>query len=265
MRRATALFVVVGVVAATVGLPTHARAEGFWVSLAAGVAGGSTPSDYSEFWFDSPHAPPVVVTQMTGVTGSVQGTTAGGTTFFSGAGTPVMLPTTDGYATLSSSASFPASAIPRFAGGTQASGAPVGGNSPTSGAASLAMNFSTPASNGSQVLTVGLTGPDNATLGQGHVTVPGNGWWVVGLGPDTSGTGSGSGGNGSGNGTGTGSGNNGNGGGGDGSGGGGTPVPVPVGGGGTPDGGSVTTPEPSTMVLLGFGGMTAAGWRLRRR
>ena len=185
--RAPALFVVVGVVAGWAGLPVQAKqtqsAAGFWVSLASGVAGSSSNSDYSEFWFDSPHAPPIAVTQVTGA-GSVQALTGGGSTFFTGAGTPILLPTTSGFATLSPSGSSPpASALPRFAGGTQASGAPQGGGTIPSTADQLSLSLSNPSTNGSQVLSVSVTSPTGATLGSTNVNVPANGWWVVGLGP----------------------------------------------------------------------------------
>src|SRR5262245_37300866 len=99
MRRAPALVVVVGVLGVWAASPSPVRADGFWVTLAAGAAGANAPSDYNEFWFDSPHAP-IAVTQFTGATGNVQASTGGGNTFFTGAGTPVVLPTTDGFATL---------------------------------------------------------------------------------------------------------------------------------------------------------------------
>jgi PEP-CTERM motif len=246
MRRAPAWFVVVGVVC--LGFPASARADdGFWVTLAAGASGASAPSDYSEFWFDSPHAPPIAVNSLTGVT--AQATTGGGNTFFSGAGTPVLLPTTDGYATLSASGTpFGSGGLPRFAGGTQASGAPQTGV-PLGNANLLSVGLSTPAPNGSQVLTVGATDAGGNPLGDGHVTVPGNGWWVVGLGdgPNDTTTGTGT----------------------DGDGGVviSTPVPVPTGPTTAPvtappaGSGSVTTPEPATVVLLGLGSLCAAGYR----
>lgn len=251
MRRAPALFVVVGVVVGWTDLPAHAQQSqtesGFWVSLASGTSGSSTTSGYSEFWFDSPHAPPIAVTQFTG-TGTVQATTAGGNTFFTGEGTPVLIPTTDGYATLSSSgSSFPSSALPRFAGGSQASGAPQGGGTIPTNADQLSLSVSTPAANGSEVLTVSVTSPAGTSLGQTSVTVPDNGWWVVGLGPgaDSTTTTNPTGGNG------------------------GSPITSSTGSTGSSgngsNGGSVTTPEPASVVLLGFGGLTAAGWRLRRR
>ena len=67
MRRATACGVVVGVLAAFAAMPSSARAaEGFWTTIAAGAAGSAEPSDYTEFWFESPHGPPIAVTQLIG-------------------------------------------------------------------------------------------------------------------------------------------------------------------------------------------------------
>ena len=252
MRRAPAWFVVVGVVC--LGYPASARADdGFWVTLAAGASGASAPSDYSEFWFDSPHAPPIAVNQLTN-TGIVQAATGGGSTFFSGVGTPVLLPTADGYATLTNlGVANGSGGLPRFAGGTQASGAPQIGV-PLGNANLLSVGLSTPAPNGSQVLTVGATDSAGNPLGDGHVTGPGNGWWVVGLGdgPNDTTTGTGT----------------------DGDGGVviSTPITVPTapttdpvttGPVSTPPAGSgsVTTPEPATVVLLGLGSMCAAGYR----
>ncbi|MBA4065421.1 MAG: hypothetical protein C0501_17250 [Isosphaera sp.] len=257
MRRPPAWVVVVGVVAAGAASPAPARAaDGFWVTVAAGAAGAADPADYSEFWFDSPHAPPVAVTRFTGGT-TAQAVTAGGSTFFTSGGVPVLLPTADGYATISNP-DVPAGAggLPRFAGGTQASGAPQSAPAPDD-SARLAVDLAEKAADGSQALTVGAADPTGAALGEGMVTVPDGGWWVIGLGPAK---GDGmprpdpgplpvdiGGGNGS-------------------TDGGGvivTPVPVPV---ASPGGGAVTTPEPGTAVLLGLGGLAAAGWRrLRRR
>jgi hypothetical protein len=266
MRRATAWLVVVGVLGAWVGVPAHARAEGFWVTLAAGAAGASSPSDYSEFWFDTPHAP-IVVNQVTG-TADIQASTGGGSTFFNGAGTPVTLPTTDGYAIVTNrDVANGSGGLPRFAGGTQASGAPQTGTPPAD-ANLLSIAKGDANANGSRVLSVAVTDPASHNLGQGQVNVPDGGWWVVGLGPgakDTNpnpdpgpidgGTGGNGGGGGSGGGNGGGTGNGGGGGVVD------TPTPPDNSGG---SGGSVTTPEPATAVLLGLGGLTAVGWRRAR-
>jgi hypothetical protein len=256
MRRAPALFVVVGVVAGLAGQPVRAQqtqtSPGFWVSLAAGPAGSTNSPDYSEFWFESPHAPPISVTSVTG-TGTVQAMTGGGSTFFTGVGTPILVPTTDGYATLSpSGSSFPSSALPRFAGGTQASGAPQGGGTMPTNADQLALSLASPPTGGSQVLSVSVTSPTGTALGQTSVPVPTDGWWVVGLGPGSQTITTAPGGGGI------------------------TPIIVPTAptpppsgsdpsGSGGNGGGSVTTPEPASVVLFGFGGIAAAGWRMRRR
>jgi hypothetical protein len=264
MRRAPALFVVVGVVTGLACLPAQAKqtqsTTGFWVSLASGVAGSTSTSDYNEFLFDTPHAPPIAVTQSTGA-GTVQAVTGGGSTFFTGAGTPVLIPTTDGFATLSPSGSSPpSSALPRFAGGSQASGAPQGGGTIPTNADQLSLSLSNPSANGSQVLSVSVTSPTGTALGQTNVSVPDNGWWVVGLGPATSTTTTTTGSTGS-------SGSSGNSGSG-----GGTPISGSTGstpgsgsGNGGGSNGSATTPEPASMLLFGLGSLTVAGWRLRRR
>ena len=249
MRRATACFVVVGVLACA-GSPAPARADdGFWVSIAAGVAGASAPSDYAEFWFDSPHGPAIAVNQLTGF-GTIQATTGGGNTFFNGGATPVVLPTSDGYATLTNpDVANGSGGLPRFAGGSLASGAPaVAGTVSTDGANLLSVDLGPKAGDGSQVVTVGVTDGNGNPLGNGQVTLPDGGWWVIGLGPgqndqtpppppDPIGGGE-------------------------------DPPPVPVPGPGPVDGGdpgSVATPEPGALVLAGLGGLTAAGWRRLRR
>jgi hypothetical protein len=261
MRRATACGVVVGVLAAFAAMPTAAlAAEGFWTTIAAGAAGANAPSDYTEFWFDSPHGPPIAVTQLSGTT--AQAVTGGGTTFFSPAGTPVLLPTSDGYATLTNpDVANGTGGLPKFAGGTQASGAPLTAQPVPEGSNSLSVTKGEAAADGSSVLTVGVTDPNGNPLGSGQVTVPGGGWWVIGIGPGGESTdpppdpgpiGGGDGG--------------------------GDPPPDPVpppepvppggGGGGNTGGGGgpVATPEPATFVLCGLGGMTVAGFRrLRRR
>ena len=108
-------------------------------------------------------------------------------------------------------------------------------------------------SDGSRVLTVGVTDPNGNPLGNGQVTLPNGGWWVIGIGPGEKDS---------------------------------SPPPTtdPVGGGGTggtggdggpitdpPDGGTgnstgggggpLATPEPASVVLLALGGATCAAYR----
>ena len=67
MRRATACGLVVGVLAVLAAIPSSAgAAEGFWTTIATGAAGAAEPSDYTEFWFESPHGPPLAVTHAYG-------------------------------------------------------------------------------------------------------------------------------------------------------------------------------------------------------
>jgi hypothetical protein len=265
-----------------------ARAEGFWVTLAAGLAGAGVPSDYNEFWFDTQHGPPLAIVSLNGGF-TAQATTGGGTTVFSPLGTPVLLPVQDGYATLTASngsvgsSSFPASALPRFAGGPQASGAPQTGLPVPPDAPRVSVGLSPPTSNGSRVVTVDVSDPNGNPLGSGQVTVPDGGWWVIGLGPDSGGRGGGIDGGSSGGGSNPDNPNTG-----------GEPEPPPqnapppfppIGEDGNEDGGApppvggmpgprpplegnpgpVATPEPASICMVALGGLTVAGWRRRRR
>jgi hypothetical protein len=268
MRRVTAWFVVVGVTCVVTPGPT-AAADGFWVSLAAGLSGSSDPWDYDEFWFETPHAPPIAVHQLTGQF-TAQATTGGGNSFFTGAGTPILLPTTDGYATLTATGNPPygANALPKFSGSPLASGSPQPGVL-TPDAHLLSVDWTSPDTDGSSVLTVGLTDPDGNPLGNGWVTVPEGGWWVIGLGggegkfvllpilyepgddpgeddltdPDPIG--------------------------GDGDIGDGNPVDTPepplIAISIRPDIDPLATPEPASLVLVGLGGLGTTAWRRLRR
>jgi hypothetical protein len=251
MRRATAWFVVVGV--AMLGSAGSVRAaDGFWVSIASGVAGVSTPSDYQEWWFETPHGPPpVAVTQLNGVT--AEATTAGGSSFFTPSAVPVVLRPTDGYAYLADGPkpSDLSQALKRqMAGGKGlASATPdASATTPPSDANLLSVTKSEPDGTGASTLSASLTDPLLNPLGSGSVVLPEGGWWVIGLGPNPNGE---------------------------------TqpppdpipepeptptptptpePTPVPV-----PSPGPVATPEPATILLVGFGGLGAFGWRVVKR
>jgi hypothetical protein len=258
MRRATACGLVVGVLAALAAIPSRAgAAEGFWATIATGAAGAAQPSDYTEFWFESPHGPPLAVTQLSGTT--AQAVTGGGTTFFSPAGTPVLLPTSDGYATLTNpDVANGSGGLPKFADQSLSSGAPLTAQPVPAGSNSLSVSRGETDEDGSSVLTVDVTDPNGNPLGTGQVKVPGGGWWVIGIGPGGEATDPPD-----------------------------DPDPIPPGGGGGDppteptdppgnDGGSggntggggggpVATPEPATLLLAGLGGVTLAGYRRFRR
>ncbi|AMV29794.1 hypothetical protein VT84_35705 [Gemmata sp. SH-PL17] len=257
MRRATAWVVVVGVAVLGITGPASA-ADGFWVSIATGLAGSSTPTGYQDWWFETPHGPPpVAVTGLSG--GTIEATTGGGSSFFTGGAVPVVVPTTDGYGYLAggSKPSDLSSALKRQMEGGQglASAAPdASATAPPANALLLSAVLGDADSTGARSLTVSVTDPQSNPVAGGVVSVPDGGWWVIGLGPGdketTTNPGNGSG-NGNGNGNGSGS-DPGNGSGGDG------------GTGGTP-GGPIATPEPATGLLLGVGGLAAGGFRLFNR
>ncbi|HEX4612457.1 MAG TPA: hypothetical protein VH092_29960 [Urbifossiella sp.] len=174
----------IGVVVALTYSPPVGRAD--WLTLTSGVRGSSDPTAASEFWFDSPHAPPVVaVTQVTDG-GTVRATTGGGTTYFGGLGTPVLLNLAGGSAYLAGG-DPPAGATGRGPGGGSAgplsSAAPQAGGSVPSGAALLGLGFAGPGGDGSRGLTATVTDGGGTVLGTGTLAVPDGGWWVVGLGP----------------------------------------------------------------------------------
>jgi hypothetical protein len=270
----------IGVLAVLAALPATARA-GVWVTLAAGVAGSSAPSVESEFWFDTPHGPPLVaVNQFNG--GSIlEASTGGGSVFFGGAGTPVLLNLSDGSAYIAGgtppdSAKYPA---PGGTTGTPASVAPAAGGTLPSDAALLGITQSDPTL-GPQSLTATVTDSLGNQLGTGTIDLPsGDNWWVLGLTPGDNNPPTGPG-----------------------------PIdPAPTdpeptnpgptdpeptnpgptdpeptnpgptdpepplpppanhGGGGAGGGGSVNTPEPSTAVLVGLGGAAVGLYRRLKR
>ncbi len=239
MRRATAWFVVVGVAVLGTAGPVSA-ADGFWVSIASGVAGSSSPTGYQDWWFETPHGPPPVAVTRLGGEGSFEATTGGGSSYFTGAAVPVVLHTTDGYAYLvgGTQPSDLSSSLRRQTAGGQGLATAVPQIAPSvlpANAVSLTADLGDPDSDGTRPLTVAVTDAMSNSLGAGAVSVPDGGWWVIGLGAglsDTEPTPEP------------------------------TPSPVPV---PTPTSSPVATPEPATGVLLGLGGLAAAGWRMVNR
>ncbi len=257
MRRATAWVVVVGVAVLGTAGPVRA-ADGFWVSIASGVAGSASPSGYQDWWFETPHGPPPVAVTRLGE-GSIEATTGGGSSFFSGAALPVVLHTTDGYAYLAagSKPSDLSNALKRqTAGGGLATATPdASATVPPANAVQLTADLGELDANGGRSLTVAVTDAALNPLGSATVLLPDGGWWVLGLGqglsdivptpeptpipiptptptPEP------------------------------------TPIPVPTPiptPTPTPTPGPVATPEPATGVLLGIGGLAAAGWRMVKR
>jgi hypothetical protein len=247
MRLATAWFVVVGVAILGTAGPVRAQTtstDGFWFSVAAGVAGSATPSAYQEWWFETPHGPPsVAVTSLTGTT--AQATTAGGSSFFTGAATPLVLSPTNGYAYIANGTqpSDLSQALTRqMSGGTGlASAAPV-----TSATSIPAGSDQLSISQSGNALTVTLTDSSNDVLANATVNVPTNGWWVIGLGPNPDSTTSSTSSTTTTATTTT------------------TTVSVPV--PGPPSStGPVAAPEPATGLLTGIGGLGALGFRLCKR
>jgi hypothetical protein len=246
MRRRPGWVAAVGVLVGLVTWPAAARA-GVWLTLAAGLPGAATPTSADEFQFDTMHGPQwVAVGQLTG-TGVVEAGTGGGTTFFGGAGVPVVLSTADGSAYVAGGGAAPDAAKARGPGGggagPRSSAAPDTSGTVPSAAALLGVTAADPDAAGNQTLTATVTDSTGAALGTATVTVPADGWWVIGLGPTT-----------------------------------GQP-PVPTDPGPTDPGptdpgptdpgtggGNVTTPEPGTLGLVAAGGLGVGAWRhLRRR
>lgn len=230
MRRLPAWWVGIGVVVGWALSPASAQAvDGFWVTLAAGLAGSSSPSSTDEFWFDTPHGPGLIgVNQLSGGTTAEAGT-GGGTVFFGGAGTPVLLNLSNGSAYVSGGAAPDAAKAASAKSGSPASAAPTAGGTLPSNAALLGLKLADPDAAGARALTAAITDPNGNPLGTGTVAVPGDGWWVVGLTPGATTD---------------------------------PPPPPPVDpppshGGGGP----VATPEPSALLIVALGGLTTGAWR----
>jgi len=183
MRRAPAWMAVLGVLFAWLGTPASAHAAGVWVTLAAGLPGVDTPTSSSEFFFDNPHAPFIAVNQLTGGV-SAEAATGGGSSFFGGAGTPVLLNLADGSSYIANGAASPAARTSGAGGGTAASAAPVAGGDVPSNAALLGISVAEPKNDGSRTLIAGITAANGNPLGSGLIEIPDGGWWVIGLGPN---------------------------------------------------------------------------------
>src|SRR4051794_2567754 len=97
MRRAPAWLAVLCTLLGWLALPAAGQAANVWVTLAAGLPGSATPTANTEFYFENPHAPNIAVTELIGGV-SAEATTGGGSTFFGGVGTPVLLNLGDGSA-----------------------------------------------------------------------------------------------------------------------------------------------------------------------
>jgi hypothetical protein len=249
MRLAPAWIAAFGVVAACIVWPSAAAAAPTWVTLAAGVPGSATPTDSSEFWFDNPHGPLIAVNQLSGGV-TAEATTGSGSSFFGGAGTPVLLNLSNGSAYLAGGSPPAAAKTAGAGGGSPASAAPVAGGTVPSDAALLGVNLAETA-NGHRALTATVTDSLGNPLGAGSLSVPQDGWWVLGLSPGATTTPDPG------------------------------PVnppagdPIPSGGDKSPDptplpptpltpGGAAATPEPSTIVLAVIGGAAVRAWRRNR-
>ncbi len=259
MRRAPAWLILIGMLSGWVFAPGSARAaDGFWVTLAAGLAGSDTASASNEFWFDTPHGPPVIGVNKLSVGSNVEAATGGGNVFFSGVGTPVLLNTSNGAAYVATAGAPKSAKTASGKGSSLATGEPEAGGVLPADAALLGITLADPDAAGVRTLTASLTDAAGNPLGMADVGVPTGGWWVIGLTPGAvddpepgpgpivdpvpgGGSGSGS----------------------------GDPdptpdpepeeeVPLPPPGNG---GGPVATPEPTTFMLMGLGGMTFGVWR----
>lgn len=188
MRRTTAWFVVLGVVALGTAAPARA-ADGFWVSVASGVTGSATPSDYQDWWFETPHGPPPIAVTRLGLNGNVEATTGGGQSFFTAGAVPVVLNPSDGYAYLAAGnkpTDLAQALKQQMAGGKGlATATPdATASEPPADALRLTVDQSEPGANGSTTLTFALTDAMANVLGTKSVVVPDGGWWVIGLGPN---------------------------------------------------------------------------------
>lgn len=158
------------------------RADAGFISvlLTAGESGSSTPASSGGFQFTPPAGSPLIGISQLGGVSSAQANTAGGSAFFGGLGLPIVVSVADGSAVLSSTGT-PSGAVPSSG---LSSVAPTAPDTIPTGASVLSASLASPAANGSQVLSVSVTDGLGTSLGSGQVTVPGGGWFVLGLSPD---------------------------------------------------------------------------------
>jgi hypothetical protein len=185
MRRHRLYLIAIGVTLAWASSASVGRAG--WLTLTAGLGGLSDPTAASEFSFGLPGGSAVVAVNQVVGGETVQAATGGGTTFFGGLATPVLLTLADGSAYLAGG-NPPAGATGRGPNGGPAgapsSVAPQAGGMVPPNAALLGLTFAELGADGGRALTVSVTAPDGSVLGTGTLAIPAGGWWVLGLGPD---------------------------------------------------------------------------------
>lgn len=183
MRRLTAWSVGIGMAVLGVFAPSRANAaDGFWVTLAAGL-GSAAATSSNEFWFDTPHGPPLIGLNELSGGATAKASTGGGDVFFGGNGTPILLNTSNGAAYIAGG-SPPESVVSAGGKGSpRATTPPVSGGTLPSEAALLGIKLGEPDGGGTRTLDATLTDPNGNPLGSGSILVPDGGYWVVGLTP----------------------------------------------------------------------------------
>lgn len=159
---------------------TTANAGFLTISLTAGLSGGTSATGTANFQVTTPPNSVVAITQVS-AGDTIRAITGGGISFFSGAGTPVILNLSNGGVVLASSNAADASIPGNIA---TATASPVAGGDVPTGADQLGLTLTQNAEDGSAVLAARVTNQAGDSLGGTQVTVPAGGWWVLGLGPD---------------------------------------------------------------------------------
>ena len=96
MKWQQARAIVLGVMMSWLCLPSIGRAG--WITLTSGTTGIAQPTGASEFWYGSASTSPFLAIDTLSGAGTVQAATGGGSTYFGGLGTPVLLNLSDGSA-----------------------------------------------------------------------------------------------------------------------------------------------------------------------